>query len=102
FMTQTVQFFLALGLMIGFAKLAGYIAYRLNQPAVLGELLAGILLGPTVINVLGITALFPNGHDVEHTLIEIAEVGVLLLMFMAGLEVDLGSMMKVGKPALLA
>jgi Kef-type K+ transport system membrane component KefB len=101
-MTETVQFFLALGLMVGFAKLAGYIAYRLNQPAVLGELLAGIVLGPTLINVLGIPGLFPDGHDVEHTLIEIAEVGVLLLMFMAGMEVDLSSMLKVGKPSLLA
>jgi Kef-type K+ transport system membrane component KefB len=101
-MTQTVQFFLALGLMVGFAKLVGYIAYRLNQPAVLGELLAGIVIGPTIINLLGITTLFPNGHDVEHTLIEIAEVGVLLLMFMAGMEVDISGMLKVGKPAVLA
>ena len=101
-MTQTVQFFLALGLMIGFAKAMGYVTYRLKQPAVLGELLAGLLIGPTIFNLLGNTTFFPDGHDVEHTLIEVAEVGVLLLMFMAGMEVDLGSMMKVGRPALLS
>lgn len=101
-MTETVQFFLALGVMVGFAKAMGYLTYRLDQPAVLGELLAGLIIGPTLLNFLGNTALFPDGHSVEHTLIEIAEVGVLLLMFMAGMEVDLTSMMKVGRPAVLA
>ncbi|MEO8609881.1 MAG: cation:proton antiporter [Chloroflexota bacterium] len=101
-MTETVQFFLALGVMVAFAKALGYLTYRLNQPAVLGELLAGLFIGPTVLNFLGNPFLFPDGHSVQHTLIEIAEVGVLLLMFMAGMEVDLGSMLKVGRPAVLA
>jgi Kef-type K+ transport system membrane component KefB len=101
-MTETVQFFLALGVMIGFAKAFGYFTYRLNQPAVLGELLAGLMVGPTILNFLGNQALFPNGHSVEHTLIELAEVGVLLLMFMAGMEVDLQGMLNVGRPAVLA
>jgi Kef-type K+ transport system membrane component KefB len=99
-MTETVQFFLALGVMVGFAKAMGYISYRLHQPAVLGELLAGLIIGPTILNFLGYLPLFPDGHSVEHTLIEIAEVGVLLLMFMAGLEVDPKSLLKVGKPAI--
>jgi Kef-type K+ transport system membrane component KefB len=100
-MTETVQFFLALGVMIGFAKAMGYLTYRLNQPAVLGELLAGLIIGPTVLNFLGNPLLFPDGHGVEHTLVEVAEVGVLLLMFMAGMEVDLKTMMQVGRPAVL-
>jgi Kef-type K+ transport system membrane component KefB len=99
-MTETVQFFLALGVMLAFAKAMGYLSYRLHQPAVLGELLAGLIIGPTIINFLGFEALFTHGHEVQHTLIEIAEVGVLLLMFMAGLEVDPKSLLKVGKPAL--
>ena len=101
-MTETVQFILALGLLIGFAKAMGYVTYRLNQPAVLGELLAGVLIGPTLLNILGMSAIFPDGESVSHTLIEIAEVGVLLLMFMAGLEVDLQSLFHVGKPAMFA
>jgi Kef-type K+ transport system membrane component KefB len=100
--TPLVQFFFALGLMIAFAKALGYISYRLNQPAVLGELLAGVILGPTILNVLGMPALFPDGEHVAGTLIEVAELGVLLLMFMAGLEVDPASMREVGKPALFA
>src|SRR5690348_11913971 len=74
--TETVQFILALGLLIGFAKAMGYVAYRFNQPAVLGELLAGLILGPTILDLLGSNALFPQGHDVTHTLIEVAEIGV--------------------------
>lgn len=100
-MTETVQFLLALGVMIFFAKMMGYLSYRIHQPAVLGELLTGLLLGPTVLNFLGHTALFPDGHSVEHTIIEIAEIGVLLLMFMAGLEVDPLSLAKVGRAAVL-
>ena len=101
-MNQTVQFFLALGAMIAFAKAMGYLSYRLNQPAVLGELLAGLILGPTVLDVLGNHALFADGEAVAHTLIEMAEIGVLLLMFMAGLEVDPKNLLEVGRPALLA
>lgn len=101
-MTPVVQFFFALGLMIAFAKAAGYVSYRLNQPAVLGELLAGVILGPTVLNLLGNVALFPDGAHVQSTIIEVAELGVLLLMFMAGLEVDPKSLRAVGKPALYA
>ena len=101
-MTETVQFILALGLLIGFAKAMGYLTYRLNQPAVLGELLAGVIIGPTLLNLLGIHAIFPDGESVTHTILEIAEIGVLLLMFMAGLEVDIQNMLHVGKPAMLA
>ena len=101
-MTPLVQFFFALGLFVAFAKALGYISYRLNQPAVLGELLAGVILGPTIFNVLGNAALFPDGLHVAGTLIEVAELGVLLLMFMAGLEVDPASMREVGKPAFFA
>jgi Kef-type K+ transport system membrane component KefB len=101
-MTETVQFVLALGLLIGFAKAMGYVAYRFNQPAVLGEHLAGVILGPSLLDLLGSTALFPQGHEVTHTLIEVAEIGVLILMFMAGMEVDLKNLLKVGKPAMFA
>jgi len=101
-MTEAVQLFLALGVMIGFAKGLGYLSYRLNQPAVLGELIAGLLIGPTVLNFLGNGSLFPDGDSVKHMIIGIGEVGVLMLMFMAGLEVDPKHMLRVGRPAVLA
>src|SRR5690606_10462568 len=101
-LTETVQFILALGLLIGFAKAMGYLTYRLNQPAVLGELLAGVILGPTLLHLLGVGGFFVDGEAVTHSLIEISEIGVLLLMAMAGMEVDLHNLFNVGKPALYA
>src|SRR5690606_22111619 len=63
--------------------------------------LAGLIIGPTMLNLLGNAALFPDGESVKHTLIEVAEIGVLLLMFMAGMEVDPQSLKSVGRAAFL-
>lgn len=60
------------------SKLAGDISTRLGQPAVLGKLLIGILIGPAVLGLVTET----------DTLHEISEIGVILLMFIAGLETD--------------
>jgi len=77
-----VQFIFELMLIILFTKLAGDLSVRLGQPAVLGKLIAGIALGPAV---LGWVA---QGGFIE----DAAEIGVLLLMFIAGLETDLDQM----------
>jgi len=71
-----------LALIIVAVKIAGDLSVRLGQPAVLGKLVVGVLLGPAVLGV------------VEHTVITefMAEIGVLLLMFIAGLETDLSTM----------
>lgn len=101
-MTEPLQLFLAIGIMIAAAKLAGYLSLRLSQPVVLGELLVGVLLGPTVIDLFSTSRLFPDGDKISHSIIEFAEIGVLLLIFNAGLEINLESMVKVGRPATLA
>jgi Kef-type K+ transport system membrane component KefB len=95
---------LGLGIIITGAKLGGWAAIRLRQPAVLGELLVGLILGPSVLNLLGWPA-FGDVHDSEilaHTVYELAEVGVVLLMFMAGLEIDVSEMLKTGRVAVTA
>ncbi|MEW6093497.1 MAG: cation:proton antiporter [Chloroflexota bacterium] len=69
------------------AKLAGYLSLRLGQPSVLGELLVGILLGPSLLDILHLT--FLDGHALGETIHELGELGVLLLMFIAGLELHL-------------
>jgi Kef-type K+ transport system membrane component KefB len=69
------------------AKVLGELAERIGQPAVLGELLAGVLLGVSVLGILD------PGTEVIHLL---AEVGVVLLLFQIGLETNLGSLLKVG------
>ena len=99
-MTPFLQLLLALAIIISAAKLAGLLSTRLGQPAVLGELLAGLLLGPTLLDMFG-WPLFTSAH-LQDTVFELAELGVVLLMFVAGLEIDLGEMRKSGRVALLA
>jgi len=48
-----LQFILAIAVIIIAVKFGGYISYRLRQPAVAGEVLAGLILGPSVLNSLG-------------------------------------------------
>jgi Kef-type K+ transport system membrane component KefB len=93
-----VELFLALGVIILAAKLAGYLSRWFGQPAVLGELLAGIVLGPSLLNFLG-WSVFTDLHLAD-TVLHIAELGVLLLMFNAGLEIDLKGLREVRQVAL--
>lgn len=88
---MTVQAFLFLLIVIMVsAKLLGELAERIGQPAVLGELVAGVLLGGSVLGIL-------DPHtEVIHLL---AEVGVILLLFQIGLETNLGRFIMVGPTA---
>lgn len=81
------------------AKLAGYLSVRLGQPSVLGELLVGILLGPSVINLLDLPFIEPG---MSVTITEFAEMGVLLLLFLAGLELHFGELRQNLRVATLA
>ena len=99
-MDPVLQFTLELAIIVVVAKVAGYISIRLGQPAVLGKLVAGLILGPTVLDMLH----WPVFADpnLEESLLHLAHLGVLFLMFVAGLEVDLGAMLQVGRPAVAA
>lgn len=99
-MSPFLQFDIALVIIILAAKLGGYISYRLGQPSVLGELIVGILLGPSALNVLHLP-FFTDVH-LEETIAHLAELGVLLLMFIAGLDLHLDDLAKSGKVAALA
>ncbi len=99
-MTPFLQLALALALIIAAAKIAGYFSYRLGQPAVLGELLVGVLLGPTAINLLNIT--FFTDQHLSSVIYELAEIGVLLLMFLAGLDLEFSDLARTGKVSILA
>jgi Kef-type K+ transport system membrane component KefB len=95
-----MQFLLALTIIVIAAKSSGYLSTRLGQPAVLGELLVGLILGPTVLDMLH-WPVFGDEHLGE-ILSHLAHLGVLFLMFIAGLEVDLKAMVHTGRPAALA
>lgn len=97
--TLVVQLFLAIGLIIGAAQLAGSLARAAGQPRVFGELLAGVVLGPTVLDILH-WGTFDDPTLLSHTITEFAELGVLFLMFTVGLEVHLRELLSVGKVAI--
>ncbi|MFN2136317.1 MAG: cation:proton antiporter [Candidatus Promineifilaceae bacterium] len=99
---EFLNFIAALAIIIVAAKTAGLISVRLGQPAVLGELLAGILLGPTFLNMLGTWPVFSEDIHLGEAIQLMAELGVLLLMMLAGLELDLGEMLNSGRAAALS
>src|SRR3982751_546787 len=81
------QFLSLLVVILGDARLCGAGAKAVGQPTVLGELVAGVLLGASALGLV-------DPHvEVVHLL---AELGVILLLFAIGLETDLGKLLKVG------
>lgn len=88
---------IGVAVMLVAAKLAGEVFERLRQPAVLGELVAGVLLGNLVI--LGFTSIEPL--KTNETIAALAELGVIILLFEVGLESDLRKMIEVGWSSLL-
>lgn len=94
---------LSLGVLIGAARLFGEIAQRFHQPAVLGELLAGVLLGPTVFGSLAPdwqAWLFPLTGNNAIVLDAIGSLAIVLFLLVAGLEVDLSIVWERGRTAL--
>lgn len=84
------RFLLLLAVVLVAAKVLGELAERIGQPAVIGELLAGVLLGPSVLGFVDPT--LPALHL-------FAEIGVVLLLFGIGLETDLKRLLSVGGAA---
>ena len=80
-----------LAIIIVFAKVFGILARKLKAPQVVGEIVAGLIIGPSILG-------FVNQTDF---LVQMAEIGVVLLMFSAGLETDLKELLKTGPIALL-
>lgn len=81
---------LSLAAILVAAKLLGALAQRLGQPAVLGELLAGVILGPSLL------AILDPSDPVLHAF---GELGVLILLFQIGLHTDIQGILKVGGAA---
>ncbi len=99
-MTPFLQLAFELAIILLAAKAAGYISTRLGQPSVLGELLVGVLLGPSLIDILHLP--FIDNASLGASLSELSELGVLLLMFIAGLELHLHELTSHRKVSLLA
>ncbi len=87
---EAARFFLILIAILVFAKGFGEAAERIGQPAVLGELIAGVVLGGSVLGIV------PTTGDMGEIIHLLAEVGVAILLFEIGLETDLREMFRVG------
>jgi len=88
---EVYDVFKDLAIIIVFAKFFGIVARKLKAPQVAGEIIAGLIIGPSILGL------------VEQTdfLMQMAEIGVILLMFCAGLETDLKELIKTGFKAFL-
>lgn len=88
---EAYSVFKDLAIIIVFAKFFGILARKCKAPQVVGEIIAGLLIGPSILGL------------VEQTefLAEMAEIGVILLMFSAGLETNLKDLLKTGPKAFL-
>lgn len=94
---RLLTFLLQAGVLLGTALVLGRLAQRVNLPAVVGELCAGVLLGPSVLGALDLW----HGPDVEqmHLLDATGQLGVLLLVGLSGFELDMRLVRKRGATA---
>lgn len=93
------ELLLAMVLVLAGAKLGGEVFRRIGQPPLIGEILVGVLLGPSLLHILPDFSI-----DAEHTptaevLLALSQIGVLLLLFEVGLETDIKAFQRVGVSA---
>jgi Kef-type K+ transport system membrane component KefB/mannitol/fructose-specific phosphotransferase system IIA component len=101
--SDVLVFLLSLAVLLSTARLFGELARRAGLPLVFGELASGIVLGPTILGRAAPAAqhwLFPGGVP-QHMLAGYTNVAVVLLLVVAGLEVNLGIVRRRGRSALL-
>ena len=101
--SEIITLLVALGVLLGAARLLGEIARKLGQPAVIGELFAGILLGPTLLGNFWPRAsqtLFPPEGPLPVSLHALTTVAITLFLLVAGMEVDLSTIWKRRRAAL--
>lgn len=87
---QSYSFLLFLAIIMISTKILGLFSRKIHMPAVVGALVAGVILGPSCLNMITLEG--ETGVFLE----QMAEIGVILLMFNAGLETDLGELRKNG------
>jgi Kef-type K+ transport system membrane component KefB len=94
-----------LSVMLAFGRILAEVARKFKQPAVVGELIAGLLLGPTFLGTFApgtFDSLFPTVGASAIVLDGFTKVAVVMLLFIAGLEVDLHIVFQQGKQAIIS
>ncbi|WP_053406302.1 cation:proton antiporter [Persicobacter sp. CCB-QB2] len=100
--SEVINLLLQLAIILGVARLLAEVMRRLKQPAVVGEIMAGVLLGPTLFGRLAPElwgTLFPTSGSSAIVLDGFFQIAVVLLLFIAGLEVELDLVIEQGKKA---
>src|SRR5437870_3746558 len=101
--TSEVVFLCQITLLLAIGRLLGEAMLRIGQPAVMGQLIAGILLGPSVLGALspGLQhAIFPSGPEQKAMIDAVAQLGILMLLLLTGMETDLSVVGKLRRTAL--
>lgn len=101
---EIVRLFAGLAILLGAAMTLGELARRVRQPAIVGETLAGILLGPSVLGIISpsvFRTLFPQEGPGALALETFVTIAVVLLLFVAGLEMDLSAVSRYGRKAMV-
>jgi Kef-type K+ transport system membrane component KefB len=100
---ELIVFLLAISVMLIFSRIAGELGKRLKLPVVMGELIVGIAIGPTVLGKLSpgiFLYLFPQTGNVTFAYDGLFGLSVVMLLFVAGMEVQLPLVLKQGKVAI--
>jgi len=100
---ELIQLMIQLSAMLALGRLMAEVARKFKQPAVVGEIIAGVILGPTILGMIApgwFDVLFPKIGNSTLALDGFTRVAVVLLLFIAGLEVDLHIVFQQGKQAL--
>ncbi len=100
---EIIRLLVQLGVLLAASRFFAELARRINQPAVLGEIVAGIVLGPTLLGALApelFSELFPAQGLSKLVLDGLVQLSIVLLLFIAGLEVDLHIVWQQGRKTL--
>ncbi|HEY2619321.1 MAG TPA: cation:proton antiporter, partial [Acetobacteraceae bacterium] len=100
---SVVVFITQLVVMLVAGRLAGELMQRVGQPQVIGQIIAGVLLGPSVLGSFAPAlwhGLFPDSPTQKAMLDAVAQLGILLLLLMTGMETDLAVFRDARRPAL--
>ena len=98
-----VIFFAQIGLLLVAGRLLGEAMQRIGQPAVIGQLLAGMALGPSVLGAIWPDlqhAIFPKNLEQKSMIDAVSQLGILMLLLLTGMETDLKLVKRVGRAAI--
>jgi Kef-type K+ transport system membrane component KefB/nucleotide-binding universal stress UspA family protein len=101
--TTEALFIVQIVLLLVVGRLLGEGMQRIGQPAVIGQLIAGMLLGPSIFGALwpqAQHAIFPTSGEQKSMIEAVAQLGILMLLLLTGMETDLRLVRKVGKAAI--